>query len=125
MSVGAAIRITSPDAWRVIERAAAFARQNSLPCYVISVVPSLPYGTTGEDDAAVVRHNLGLIASQQASPVMQEGDDVPGAILEVARGFGIATLFVKSASAQGTRRSIAEQILQLDPPFDVVVVGSE
>ena len=52
MTIAAAIRITSPNEVRVIEHAAAFARQHAEPCFVISVVPSLPYGS-GDDEIVV------------------------------------------------------------------------
>jgi nucleotide-binding universal stress UspA family protein len=118
MSVGAAIRINSPDAERVILHAADFARQQGTPCYVISVVRELPHGET-------VRRNLELIADSKSTPVIQEGDDIAKTLLAVARGFGVRTLFLKSGSSHGLGRSIAEQLLYLDPPFDVVIVGSE
>jgi hypothetical protein len=57
--------------------------------------------------------------------VIQEGDDIAKTLLAVARGFGVRTLFLKSGSSHGLGRSIAEQLLYLDPPFDVVIVGSE
>ena len=44
MSIAAAIRITSPNEERVIERAAEFARQQNTTLYVISVVRELPHG---------------------------------------------------------------------------------
>ena len=115
MTIAAAIRITSPNEVRVIEHAAAFARQHSEPCFVISVVPSLPYGN-GDDE--IVRTNMETIMREKCSPVMQEGDDVPQTLLAVARGFGVRTLFLQSGS-------IVERLLTLHPPFDVVVVGSQ
>ncbi len=117
MSVGAAIRITSPDEATVIEHAAAFAQQRSVPCFVISVVDQLPYGTIAEEEREVVQRNLDLISDNKASPVLQEGDDFVQTLIGVARLFGVRILFVQ--------RSIAEQVLRLDPPFDIVVVGSE
>lgn len=111
MSIGAAIRITSPDEAIVIEHAAAFAQQRSVPCFVIS------YGTVSDDELDVARRNLEIIAEHKASPVMQEGDNVVRTLFDVARLFGVHMMFL--------RRPIAEQILPLDPPFDVVVVGSE
>ena len=123
MSVAAAIRITSPDEARVIEHAVAFAKQQAESCYIISVVPSLPYGAMNDDEQANVARNLNLIMESQCAPVMQEGDDIAQTLLTVARGFGIRTLFLQNGTSRG--RSIAEQLLYLDPPFDVVVVGSQ
>ena len=117
MSVGAAIRITSPNETKVIEHAATFAQQHSVPCFVISVVEELPYGIVAEEERDVVRRNLELISEHKASPVMQQGDNVAQTLLTVARLFGVRMMFLQ--------RSVAEQLLQLDPPFDVVVVGSE
>jgi len=125
MSVGAAIRITSPDEERVIKHAVAFAAQRGEPCFVISVVHDLPYGNVSEEQRDVVLHNLALIAELRAAPVMQEGDDVARTLLAVAEGFGVRTLFLQSGTSRLLGRSIAEQLLYLDPPFDVVFVGSE
>ncbi len=125
MSVGAAIRITSPDEERVIRRAAEFAQQQRAPLFVISVVNALPYGPATEDDGDIVRRNLELISESKASPVMQEGDDVAATLLTVARAFGIRTLFLQSGNSRLLGRTIAEQLLYLEPPFDVIVVNSE
>src|SRR5258705_383729 len=90
MSVAAAIRITSADENRVIEHAAAFAKQQqSAACFIISVVPSLPYGAINDDEQANVTRNLTLIMESQCAPVMQEGNDIAQTLLTVARGFGI------------------------------------
>jgi K+-sensing histidine kinase KdpD len=125
MSVGAAIRISSPDEARSIERAAAFAKQHGVPCFVISVVQHLPYGDVTDAELDIVARNLALIAQSKASPVMQEGEDVVKTLLAVAAAFGVRTLFLQSGTSRLLGRSIAEQLLYLNPPFDVVVVGSE
>jgi Osmosensitive K+ channel histidine kinase len=125
MSVAAAIRIASPDQARVIEHAAAFAKRQGAACFVISVVRQLPYGDVTGEELDVVLRNLKLIAELHASPVMQEGDDVAMTLLAVASGLGIRTLFLQSGTSRRLGRSIAEQLLYLNPPFDVVVVGSE
>lgn len=125
MSVAAAIRITSPDEERVIRRAAAFARREGTPCFVVSVVPQLPYGASDDTERRSVEKNLGLIREAAASPVMQEGVDIAKTLIAVARAFGVETFFVQTGSAAGKGRSIAEKLLLLDPPFDVVIVGSE
>ena len=115
--IAAAIRITSADEVRVIEHAAAFARQHSEACFVISVVDSLPYGTVTRENEAIVRANVEAIMREQCAPVMQEGDDVAQTLVTVARSFGIRMLFLQSGST-------VERLLTLHPPFDVVVVGS-
>jgi len=125
MSVAAAIRITSADEDRVIRHAVEFARQQSAPCFIISVVSELPYGAVAEEERNVVRRNLEMITELEASPVMQEGDDVAKTLLAIARGFGVRTLFLQSGTSRLLGRSIAEQLLYLDPPFDVVVVSSD
>jgi K+-sensing histidine kinase KdpD len=125
MSVAAAIRMTSADEERVIRQAADFARQQQAACFVISVVNDLPYGTVSEEQRQVVMHNLRLIAGCRAAPVMQEGSDVAKALLIVAQRFGVRTLFLRGATAHSMGPSIAEQLLLLDPPFDVVMVSSE
>ena len=65
------------------------------------------------------------LTEANALPVMQEGDDVVRTLLAAATAFGVQTLFLQSGAAHLLGRSIAEQILYLDPPFDVVVVGSD
>lgn len=124
MSVGAAIRITSAGEERVIRHAADFARQQDVPCFVISVLTDVSHVMT-EEDRGVALHNLEVIASLRAAPVMQEGDDVAKALLSVARQFDVETLFLQSGTSRLLGRSIAEQLLYLDPPFDVVIVSSE
>lgn len=125
MSVGAAIRITSPDEARVISHAAAFAQQEGVSCFVISVVSDLPYGAVSDEERDIVLRNLELISESRASPVMQEGLDVAKTLCAVAQGFGVRTLFLQSGTSLLLGRSIAEQLLYLNPPFDVVVVSSE
>ena len=122
MSVAAAIRINSPDEARVIEHAAEFARQQGEPCYVISVLRS--YSVEPEEND-IVRRNLQIIADNQAVPIMQEGDAVAPALIAAAKWFDVRTLFLQSGTSRLLGRTIAEQLLYLDPPFDVVVVGSE
>ncbi len=122
MSVAAAIRITSADEDRVIRHAVEFARQQNAPCFIISVIKEVPNDAGASD---VVQRNLETIAELQASPVMQFGDDVAKTLLAIACGFGVRTLFLQSGTSRLLGRSIAEQLLYLDPPFDVVVVGSE
>lgn len=125
MSVGAAIRITSAAEARVIEHAAAFAKREAAHCFVFSVVHELPYGAESDEERDIVERNLKLIADSDASPVMQQGHDVAKTLIAVAQGFGIRTLFLQSGPSHGLGRSVAEQLLYLHPPFDVVVVGSE
>ncbi len=125
MSVAAAIRITSPDEERVIRHAAEFAQQQHTPCFVISIVRHLPYGAVRLEEHDAVRQNLKLITAAQAAPVMQEGEDIAKCLLGVACAFGINTLFLQSGMSRLLGRSIAEQLLYLQPPFDVIVVSSE
>lgn len=123
MSVGAAIRMTSRDEERVIRHAAEFAQQEGTQCFVISVVPEI--GGTTDEERGIMERNLEVIAEANASPVMQEGDDVAKTLLAVACLFRIRTLFLQSGSTRRLGRSIAEQLLLLKPTFDVVVVSSE
>src|SRR5205814_10317154 len=62
MSIAAAIRITSPNEERVIERAAKFAQQQNTTLYVISVVRELPHGAQTDEEREIVQHNLDPIA---------------------------------------------------------------
>jgi K+-sensing histidine kinase KdpD len=123
--VAAAIRIDSPDEERVIRHAADFARKQGVPCYVISVVTALPYGDVTESGREIVLRNLELIREEHASPVMHEGSEVAKTLLSVARTFGVTTLFIQRGSSRPLGRSIAEQLLYLDPPFNVAIVASE
>ena len=125
MSVAAAIRINSSDEARVVEHAAAFAQLQKMPCFVISVVRELPYGPFVEGEQETIRRNIALIEAWRATPIMQEGVDIAQTLITVARGFGIATLFVQNGRPRLLGRSIAEQLVYLNPPFDVVVVGSQ
>jgi K+-sensing histidine kinase KdpD len=125
MSVGAAIRITSSGEERVIAHATAFAREFHEGCYIISIVPHLPYGATTDEETAAASRNLELIAAASATPLMQEGDDVPDALVAVARSFGITTLFLQSGAANGLDRSTAERLLYLRPSFDLIVLPPE
>lgn len=125
MTIGAAIRITSRSEDRTITHAAAFARQHCVPCFVISIVNHLPYGDVADAEHDVVLRNLQVIAEQEAAPVVQEGDDIAGTLLAVATAFGVTTLFLRIGTSRLLGRSIAEQLLYLNPPFDIVVVGSE
>jgi K+-sensing histidine kinase KdpD len=125
ISVAAAIRITSTDEERVIRHATEFAQQQGAPCFIISVVSELPYGPVTDEERDVMLHNLELIEEMKASPVMQEGDDIAKTLLAIARRFGVRTLFLQSGTSRMLGRSIAEQLLYLNPPFDVVVVSSE
>ena len=125
MSIGAAIRISSPDEGRVIRQAASLAAQEQMPCFIIAVVDQLPYGRDADDMREAILANLALIESLEVTPVMQEGDDVAQTLLTVARGFGVKTLFLQTGTSRLPGRSIAERLLYLDPPFDVVVVSSE
>lgn len=125
MSVAAAVRIDSPDEERVIRRAAEFARKMGVPCYVIAVVSALPYGEVSEPELAIVQRNLAVIREEQASPVIQEGDDIVETLLAVTRSFGVATLFLRSGRSRPPARSIAERLLYRDPPFNVTIVASE
>jgi K+-sensing histidine kinase KdpD len=125
MTVAAAVRIDSPDEERVIRRAADFARKLGVSCYVISVVSVLPYGDVTDTGLEIVLRNLELIREEHASPVVQEADDVAKTLLAVARNFGVTTLFLQRGSSRPLGRSIAEQLLYLDPPFNVTIVASE
>ncbi len=122
MSVAAAVDIASPDQDALIAAAARFAEQRGEQCFVISIVPSLPYGVENEDDLEVVERNLALITSRNASPVFQEGDDVVRTLLLVAPRFGVRTLFIQNGRRR-FGRSIAEQIIHRKPSFEVVVVS--
>ncbi len=122
MSVAAAVDITSPEAGPLIATAAMAARRRGQSCYVISVVPSLRDVDGGKSNE-VVRRNLELIAARDASPVLQEGTDVARSVMAAAALFGVDMLFVGNGRPRLLGRTVAEKILHLAPPFEVVVVG--
>lgn len=122
MSVAAAVDIAASDQDSLIAAAARFAEQRGEPCFVISIVPCLPYGVVKEEDREVVERNLALITSRNASPVFQEGDDVARTLLLVAPRFGVKTLFIQNGRRRFFR-SVAERIIHRKPPFEVVVVS--
>ena len=121
MSIGAAVSITSPDAGTVISAASLRAQERGEPCFVISIVRSVGERRT-ENEQEIAAQNLAIIASRNASPVVQEADDVPQALISVARMFGVRTLFVGSAKRHIFRRSAVEKLVRLSPPFEIVVV---
>jgi len=125
MSVAGAIRIASREDARVIHHAASFAADDHATCYIVSVVDELPYGREAEAARDAVLENLALIEHLHACPVMQEGDDVAETLLAVARSFGVTTLFLQSGTSRLLGRSIAERLLYLHPPFDIVIVRSD
>ena len=115
--VAAAVALTSPNAVQIIERAAAYARDAGEPCFVISVVATLPYGVTSDEDFTKVRSTLAAIEEEGAAPIVQEGDDVVGLLVGLGRAFGVRTLFV------GGIGSTAARIARADPPFDIAIVA--
>jgi len=121
MSVGAAIALESPHAARVIAAASRRAEERGEPCFVISVVPPVTSERTSEEEE-LVAHNVQLITARNASQVVQEADDVPSALLAVAKIFGIRTLFIGNARRRLLRRTVPEKLLRLAPPFEIVVV---
>jgi K+-sensing histidine kinase KdpD len=121
MSVGAAVSITSPSAGKIIAAASVWARERGERCFVISVVRSVGEERTA-DAQEVVAQNLSLIMAREASPVVQEADDVPQALISVARTLGIRTIFIGNAKPRLFRRSVGEKLLRLSPPFEIVVV---
>ena len=125
MSVAGAIRIASREDARVIQHAASFAAGEHATCYIVSVVDELPYGRQAYEARDAVLDNLALIERLHACPVMQEGEGVAETLLTVARSFGVTTLFLQSGTPRLLGRSIAERLLYLDPPFDVVIVRSD
>jgi len=60
--------------------------------------------------------------ARRATPVVQEADDVPRALISVARNFGVGTMFIGSARPRLIGRSVVEKLIRLSPPFEIVVV---
>ena len=119
MTVAAAVDITAPDQDALIAAAATFAQQRGEPCFMISIVRRI-----GEQDREIVERNLALITSRNASPVMQEGDNVARSLTVIAEKFGVGTLFIQN-SRRRFGRSVAEEVIHLKPPFQIVVVSRE
>jgi K+-sensing histidine kinase KdpD len=124
MSIGAAVSIISADAGRIIAAASLRAQERGEQCFVITVVRSAGDARTKEEQE-IAAQNLGLIMARNASPIVQEADDVPQALISVAKIFGIRTLFVGSPRWRLLRRSVAEKLVRLGPPFEIVVVKRE
>ena len=122
MSIGAAVSILSPDAGKVIAAASMRAFERGEKCFVISVIRSAAE-MRSEGEKENVRMNLDLIKARNASPVVQEADDVPRALISVARSFGIHTLFVGSPRARLLGRSVPEKLVRLAPSFEIVVIN--
>jgi Universal stress protein family. len=120
MSIGAAISMTSPDAGRIIAAASLRAQERGERCFAIMVLDSIRDRTAKEKE--IVAENLALILARNASPVVQESEDVPGALISAARQFGVRTLFIGSAKPRILGRSVAEKLVRLAPPFDIVIV---
>ena len=120
MSIGAAISMTSPDAGRIIAAASLRAQERGEQCFAIIVLDSRAERTKEEKE--IVAENLALIMARNASPVVQESDDVPGALISAARQFGVRTLFIGSAKPRLLGRSVAEKLVRMAPPFDIVIV---
>ncbi len=120
MSIGAAISMTSPDAGRIIAAASLRAEERGEKCFAIIVLDSR--GERTNEEKEIVAENLALIMARNASPVVQESDDIPGALISAARQFGVRTLFVGSARPRILGRSVAEKLIRLAPPFDIVIV---
>jgi K+-sensing histidine kinase KdpD len=119
MTVAAAVDITAPDQDSLIAAAAMFAQQRGEPCFVISIVREI-----GEEQRETVERNLALITSRNASPVMQEGNDVARLLAAIAEKFGVGTLFVKNGRRR-FRRTVAEELIHLQPRFQIVVVNHD
>jgi K+-sensing histidine kinase KdpD len=119
MSIGAAISMTSPDGGRIIAAASLRAQERGEKCFAIIVLHT---GERMAQEKEIVAENLALIMARNASPVVQESDDIPGALISAARQFGVRTLFVGSARPRILGRSVAEKLVRMAPPFDLVIV---
>lgn len=118
MTIAAAVDILGEDQEVLIATAATFAQQRCDPCFMISVV-----GEISEDQREVAERNLSLITARNAAPViLQEQSDIAHTLATAAQTFGAGTLFVQHGRRRFGRRSLAEQIVHLRPPFQVVVV---
>jgi K+-sensing histidine kinase KdpD len=119
MTIAAAVDITASDQDGLIAAAAAFAQQRGEACYMIAIVRRI-----GDGERDIVERNLALITSRNASPVMQEGVNVARALASVAEKFGVGTLFVQNGRRR-FGRSVAEELIHLKPPFQIVVVSRD
>jgi K+-sensing histidine kinase KdpD len=120
MSIGAAISMTSADACRIIAAASLRAQERGEKCFAIIVLDS--HGERTNEEQEIVAENLALIMARNASPVVQESDDIPGALISAARQFGVRTLFIGSSKRRILGRSVTEKLVRMAPPFDIVVV---
>ncbi|HUJ13534.1 MAG TPA: hypothetical protein VL284_07040 [Thermoanaerobaculia bacterium] len=120
MTIAAAVDITAPDQDALIAAAATFAHQRGERCFIISVVRSIEQA--GQTSRDTVQRNLALITARDAAPIVQEGDDVARTLRKIAEEFGVETLFVQNGKRR-FGRTIAEQLVRLKPPFEIVVVN--
>lgn len=118
MTIAAAVDITDPDQDALIATAATFAQQRGEQCFAISIVNKI-----SEHEREIVERNLALITARNASPVMQDGDDVARSLASIAEKFGVQTLFIKNGSRR-FGRSLAEQLIHMKPAFQVVVLSA-
>jgi K+-sensing histidine kinase KdpD len=121
MTLAAAVSIDSDDAPWIIAKAARYAGRDDF-WYVISVVPFLPHGVVTDSERARVERNLALAAARNGRPIMQEGSNIAQCIVCIGRSFGIDALVVGPGRHHVLRRSVTEELLRLDRPFDLIVV---
>jgi K+-sensing histidine kinase KdpD len=122
--VAAAVKITSPDQDAVIATAALYAQLRGEPCFVISIIDSLRHLNMEETEREIVERNLALIAARNASPVMQEGDDVARGLRQAAEQIGAGTLFIRNGRRR-IGRTLAERVIHQKPPFQVIVLSPQ
>jgi hypothetical protein len=86
---------------------------------VLAVVPSCDV-LTGSQQATIE-----FARALSGTPVIQEGRDVAVALVSAARHFGVQLLILGGESPRFVKRSVAERVIRMGPPFAVMVMGGD
>jgi two-component system sensor histidine kinase KdpD len=119
----------SPNALRLLRKAARLADRLGAPWYAVYV--QTPAESTEKVDAATQRRiadSLALALQLDGIPLTFQGPDLPRAVADFAREYGITHVIVGRSQQPWYRRlfgtSLFEQILRAVPGVDVVIVDT-
>jgi two-component system sensor histidine kinase KdpD len=119
----------SPNALRLLRKAARLADRLGAPWYAVYV--QTPAESTEKVDAATQRRiadSLALALQLDGIPLTFQGPDLPRAVADFVREYGITHVIVGRSQQPWYRRlfgtSLLEQILRAVPGVDVVIVDT-
>jgi two-component system sensor histidine kinase KdpD len=119
----------SPNALRLMRKGARLADRLGAPWYAVYI--QTPYETTERIDAATERRladSLTLAQQLDGIPMRFKGADLPSAIAEFVREYGITHVVLGRSQRPWYRRlfttSLLDQLVRAVPTVDVVVVGT-